>query len=800
MESNLGLTSEQALEYLEKDGPNQVGESLKSSTLHLLFRQFTNPAIVVLLITALIYGALGNEHDSLILIAIVIPSGLLTFIQEYQSQKIMDRLRQQLSLNARVIRDGIEIEIPVEGVVKGDVVALKPGELVPADALVLDDASFSVDESILTGESLPRRRSANARDELFMGTHIVGGVGRARVIRTGAESKYGEMAHRIALQDVDTSFEKGIRAFGFMVARYVFVLIIVIFLGNLVLKRPLFESLLFSLALAVGLTPQMLPVIISICLATGARRLSQEGVLVKRLDAIEDLGTMECLVTDKTGTLTLGELSLISANDVEGISSERIEQLGYENAALQTSSANAIDAALLRSVKSRPTRKKIGEIPFTFERRRVSVITSDGELICKGAFTEILSLSSRVRVKQSVQPIEGFRERLEEQNRDAGESGLKVIAVATKPGVTEISIGVESELIFEGLLLISDPPKEGARESLARLRDLGIELYLLTGDNAVTAAAIARQVEIPCTKVVRGKEVEKVSDHLLSDLLAQSKVIAEVDPLQKIRIVNVLKGNGQTVGFLGDGINDAAALRASDVAISVDEAVDVAKSASSIVLLEKDLSVIADGVVIGRRTFINTLKYIRISISALFGNVVSVALASYFLPYLPMLPTQILILNFFNDLPAIAIASDRVDAEELASPKEWTHRRIGHFMVFFGFISTAFDLMVFISCQLIFHASKEELRSTWFAESAITAVIAILVLRSPRAFWKSKPSNALLAISSLVIAVALMVPSLGLFGLFGLPKIDLKFTYLATGLALGYVVANEIAKRRVRLM
>ena len=374
MESNLGLTSEQALEYLEKDGPNQVGESLKSSTLHLLFRQFRNPAIVVLLITALIYGALGNEHDSLILIAIVIPSGLLTFIQEYQSQKIMDRLRQRLSLNARVIRDGIEIEIPVDEVVKGDVVALKPGELVPADALVLDEASFSVDESILTGESHPRRRSANARDELFMGTHIVGGIGRALVIRTGTESKYGEMAHRIALQDADTSFEKGIRTFGFMVARYAFVLIIAIFLGNLILKRPLFESLLFSLALAVGLTPQMLPVIISICLATGARRLSHEGVLVKRLDAIEDLGTLECLVTDKTGTLTLGELSLISANDVEGISSERIMQLGYENAALQTSSANAIDAALIRSVKSKSTRRRIGEIPFTFERRRVSEI------------------------------------------------------------------------------------------------------------------------------------------------------------------------------------------------------------------------------------------------------------------------------------------------------------------------------------------------------------------------------------------------------------------------------------------
>ena len=761
-------------------------------TARLLLRQFSSPAILILLVTATIYGLLGNQHDALVLLAIIIPSGLLTFFQEYRAEATIAKLERRLTPKAIVIRDGIEIGIGREQLRLGDLVRLTPGSVVPADLMLVDETNLMIDESVLTSEFTPRHKSPASDRELFMGTHVSSGSGSARVVRIGAATRYGELVAQLEGIEVQTSFEKGVRDFGLLVARAILVLVAFVFCGNLALQRPSFESLLFSLALAVGLTPQMLPVIISVCLSTGARRLAQEKVLVKRLDAIEDLGTMQLLCTDKTGTLTVGELRVERAVNSLGESSDAVLQLAAINATLQGSSANAIDEAIKASVLLTSLPTKSSEFNFDFQRRRVSVVLSDGNLICKGAFAELLALTSSV-AGVNVNLVDA-KQRLSALHLKLVREGYKVIAVATRPNSSELT--TEQDLDFAGFVLISDPPKREAQQSLAALEKLGIELKLVTGDSVAAALHIAAQVGIDTNSFCRGDQIATSSALELKRI----QVFAEVNPIQKSDLVARLRASGTVVGFLGDGINDAAALRASDVAISVDDAVDVAKSASSIVLLEMDLSVLADGVRIGRRTFENTMKYVKITMSASFGNVLSMALASFFLPFLPMLPTQILLLNFLSDLPALAISTDRVDAEDLGGARSWKLRGIGHFMVLFGLISTAFDLTLFFTAIGLFDASAEELRSSWFALSLMTEVIAVLVLRTRRGWWQSRPSKTLLAISILVVLFASSVPLLGVLQVVELPRIGLKFALTVLLIALGYAAVSEVMKRRTSLL
>lgn len=795
MTTIIGLTQQEADEYLRRDGLNEITRSRESHWYRILARQFLSPAILVLLATAIIYGLLGNAHDAIILLAIIIPSCLLTFVQEFRASGTLKRLEERLAVRVTVVRDGIVRQISMETLVRGDVVQLKPGDVIPADLILIDDSNITVDQSTLTGEAFPRRKSTITDPELFMGTHVVSGSSVARVVRTGAKTKFGELAERIAKEDVQTSFEKGVRDFGILVARAILILVAFVFTGNLVLQRPVFESLLFSLALAVGLTPQMLPVIISVCLSTGARYLASRKVLIKRLDAIEDLGTMEILCTDKTGTLTTGELSVYRCFDTEGRESESVARLAKENALLQTSSMNSIDQAIQRIPLSVEPRAKIGEADFTFDRRRVSVVTSDRDVITKGAFAEVLALATQARRENSVTPIGTQRSNLMRFHKEWSDAGFKVIAIATKQGATFPGDAIESEMTFEGFVLIADPPKADARDSLQRLVAQGIEVFLVTGDSALSATHVGREVGIPSDIVMRGEDIQVLEDHELVDAMKRGRIFAEIDPLQKLRILQLLRAQGRVVGFLGDGINDAAALKASDVAISVEDAVDVAKSASSVILLEKDLGVISDGVTIGRRTFENTMKYVRITISASFGNVVSMAIASFFLPFLPMLPTQILILNFLSDFPALAISTDSVDEEDLGSSRHWTMRGIGHFMVLFGLISTAFDLLLFFGALAILDATPGELRSSWFAASLITEVIAIIVLRTRRSPWRSSPSAGLFLLSLVIICLAFAVPGLGIFTIFDLPRVGWTFLTLLSVLVVSYGIATEVAKR-----
>ncbi len=761
-------------------------------TFRLLVRQFTSPAIVILSFTALIYGSLGNEHDAFLLLAIIMPSGLLTFLQEYRAEKIIEQLASRLAPNALVIRNDVETEIPISELQLGDLVRLRPGVVIPADLLIISESNLLVDESVLTGEPVPRHKSSNGDRELFMGTHVSSGTGSARVVQLGSGTRYGEMVARIEASDVETSFEKGVRDFGLLVARAIMFLVIFVFGGNLLLQRPLFESLLFSLALAVGLTPQMLPVIISVCLSAGARRLAKEKVLVKRLDAIEDLGTISVLCADKTGTLTIGELKVVGAVDAFGNASDEVLRLAYINAVLQESSANSIDDALKSAHSESKIPKKIREYGFSFERRRVSVVLDDGRMICKGSFREVLQISNRIRGLTG--ELESQISELTKVHENLISEGHKVIAVASGDGY--LTNRSERDLIFEGFILITDPPKVDARTSLSLLEELGIELKIVSGDSLASVRHIAGLVGIDKELVIPGSDISISSD----DEISRCRVFAEVDPLQKANLVKRLREMEKVVGFLGDGINDAAALRISDVAISVDSAVDVAKSASSIVLLEKDLAVLADGVRIGRRTFENTMKYVRITISASFGNVLSMAFASFFLPFLPMLPTQILLLNFLSDLPALAISGDSVDSEDLGGARNWTMRGIGHFMVLFGIISTAFDLTLFLVSITIFDCSAAELRSSWFALSLVTEVLAILILRTRRRSWRSLPSKTLIALSISIISGAIFVPLLGVLDVVQLPRIEPKFSVMVVLIAAGYALVSEIAKRRTGLM
>lgn len=787
-----GLSQEEVDRYLALDGPNVVIERQRFNRLALLTRQFSSPSILILIITALVYGLMGNPHDSLILLAIIIPSGLLTFIQEFRAATTLDQLRERLGSNITVIRDGYESEISIERIVRGDLIRLTAGDPVPADAIVLESTALLVDESVITGESLPREKGAKEDTELFRGTYLVGGSCLARVIRTGRMTKFGELAARLSSRDSVTAFEKGIARFGFFVARSILVLVILVFLGNLALDRPAFTSLLFSLALAVGLTPQMLPVIISICLSHGARLMAKERVLIRRLDAIEDLGSLQVLCTDKTGTLTEGELAVHETLNAAGSEDSRVLALAFENAINQSTNKGAIRDAIVSTQAIAIPREKSSELAFSFDRRYSTVTLIDGESVTMGAVSEVLALCTLIRADMAVIPITGSIKGLQDLHSSKTKAGFKVLAIASTKGDDE-------NLVFEGFLVLRDPVKVDAKASVQRLESLGIEVVLVTGDNLGTALHVAQEVGISTEAALIGQEITGLGKEEFLKRVQGTRVFAEVNPEQKVLIVEALRQSGRATGFLGDGINDAAALKVADVSISVDDASEIAKGASSVVLLEKDLSVIAEGVLLGRKTFENTMKYIKITISASFGNVLSMALASFFLPFLPLLPTQILLLNFLSDLPAVAISTDSVDQEQVRTPRSWSMRGLGHFMVFFGLISTFFDLALFFIVLKVLGGGESELRPIWFFASLVTEVIAIYALRTQGFAWQSRPSRTLATLCALVTLMTLFLISIGLLDPLGLEPIDPIGVVTIGLLGFGYLLSTEIGKRRTRI-
>jgi Mg2+-importing ATPase len=807
-----GLTAEEVQQRVEIYGPNRLAPPRRSGRLELLLAQYRSPIILILIFAALLSLALHDFTDAVIILIIIGVSGLLGFWQEVSAADAVARLLALVEVKATALRDGHPQEISTEAVVPGDILILSAGASVPADSLVLEAKDLFVDEATLTGEAYPVEKTtgplpadtplAQRRNALFMGTHVISGQAQAIVVRTGRQTEFGRISERLRTRAPETEFERGLRHFGYFLMEVTLLLVIGIFAINTYFGRPVLEAFLFSLALAVGLTPQLLPAIVSVNLAHGAREMAQEKVIVKRLSSIENLGSMNLLCSDKTGTLTQGQLHLDAALDAQGQPSDRVRLFAYLNASCETGFADPIDEAIRASDKlDIAAYTKLDEVPYDFIRKRLSILVStDGKslMISKGAVPNMLQVCSKVeRADGSTLDISAAAEQITQLCEDLARKGFRTLGVAWRDlgGGKILTKECEADMTFLGLLTFSDPVKPDLLQTVDDLRRLGVTLKVITGDSRYVAAHLWAQIGLPEPEVLTGPELHLTTDEALVHRADRAQVFAEVEPSQKERIILALKKAGNVVGFLGDGINDASALHAADVGISVDDAVDVAKEAADIVLLEKDLEVLRNGVKVGRKTFANTLKYVFMATSANFGNMFSMAGASLFLPFLPMLPKQILLTNLLTDFPEMAIADDSVDPESVQTPHRWDLGFIRRFMVIFGLLSSVFDYLTFGTLLFVLHADAAHLRTGWFMESVISAALIVLVIRSRRPFYRSAPGRYLMLATLGSVAATLLLPWIPLGRLFGFAPLAVSYSACLCLIILLYVAAAEFVKR-----
>ncbi|VVB64941.1 Copper-exporting P-type ATPase B [uncultured archaeon] len=695
-------------------------------------------------------------------------------------------------------------------VVPGDVVILRAGDIIPGDSLIFESKDLFVNEATLTGETYPAEKApgmlssdiplAKRSNSLFMGTSVVSGTARALVVHTGVATEFGQVSQRLRLAPEDTDFERGVKSFGYFLMHVTLLLVVAIFAVNVYLQKPVIDSFLFSLALAVGLTPQLLPAIISVNLAQGAKRMAAHKVIVKRLASIENFGSMNVLCTDKTGTLTEGRVQLKSALDVSGKESEKVLRYAYINSFYETGFNNPIDQAVLTSNKFDLTGvKKLDEVPYDFIRKRLSILVSLGGaniIITKGALDKGLEVCTRAETPQGPGEMGSIRGGVEKIFQDLSRQGVRVLGLSYKKVEKNVCLTRdEADMTFLGFLAFFDPLKEGIEATVKNLNSLGISLKVITGDNKLVAASVGRQVGLSETEIVSGRELRDMSDEALLNKVGSVDIFAEVEPNQKERIITAARKRGYVVGYMGDGINDASALRAADIGMSVEGAVDVAKEAADVVLLEKDLSVLSEGVIEGRKTFANTMKYVFMATSANFGNMFSMSLISLVIPFLPMLPTQVLLTNLLTDLPELTIASDNVDPELISQPQRWSIGFIRTFMMVFGLLSSIFDCATFVALLLILHVGPAEFRTGWFTESVISASMVVLIIRTRRPFFKSKPSSHLLGTTIAVAAITLLIPYSPLAGPFEFVKLPAALILMIVLISAVYVVTAEMVKK-----
>jgi Mg2+-importing ATPase len=814
--SSNGLSSTEADARLLRCGANTLDSRQKYSFLLKVVSRFRNPLVLILLVAAVISGLTGDVASLGIISTMVLLSVLLDSVQEYRAEQAAEQLKVSVALKEQVLRDGREITIRADQLVPGDVVLLAAGDLVPADGRLLEARDFFVNEGLLTGESYPTEKHvaaegtanvdlAQAEDAAFMGTSVVSGSAKLLLCATGNATQLGEISATLRHTPPPAALERGVYEFGLLIVRLTILLVLFVLLVNAFFHRPLLESFLFALALAVGLTPELLPMIVSVTLARGAMRMAKQKVIVKRLAAIHDLGSMDVLCTDKTGTLTEAKIALIRHITLSGTDSERVLELAWLNSHFETGLRSPLDTAILEHGSRNPAGwTKIDEVPFDFERRRVSVLLErEGRriLVVKGAPEDLLKLSSRYELsgERDTQPFDAAAlARAQTQFQTLCTEGFRVLGIAWREepaSQAHVVVSDEHDFVFAGYAAFLDPPKASAGAAIAALERSGVGIKIITGDNERVTQYVCAQLDIPIEGLLTGTELAALSEEALSARIEGTNLFCRVNPSQKNRIILALKRRGHVVGYLGDGINDAPSLHTADVGISVDGAVDVAKDAADIILLEHDLEVVERGVREGRRTFGNIMKYIMMGTSSNFGNMFSMAGASLILPFLPMLPIQVLLNNFLYDLSEVPIPMDEVDDELLAQPRHWDIKFIRNFMLVLGSVSSIFDFLTFGLLLWVFNATEALFQTGWFMESLATQVLVIFIIRTRESPLRSRPNPVLAGTSLAVAAVGILLPYTAIGRWFGFVPLPLAFLAALGAMVVCYLVLAEGVKR-----
>lgn len=831
-----GISSNEAVNRLEKYGLNQVAHEKPTPWYIQLINAFINPFVIILLalavisyITDIVFAPPGEKSWEAVLVIIIMVtiSALLHFFQEYRSGKAAQKLKSLVQSTAAIARKDTGVkEIPMKYIVPGDIVHLATGDMIPADLKIIDSKDLFISQSALTGESQPVEKFGIIKTKLnpkmnpsdidnicLLGTDVVSGSATGVVITTGNDTYFGSIAKSIVDKKIETSFEKGVNSVSRLLIKFMLVMVPIVFVVNGITKGDWLQAFLFGVSIAVGLTPEMLPVIITTNLAKGAIAMSKHKTVVKRLDAIQNFGAMDILCTDKTGTLTLDEIIVEKHLDVHGNENDRVLRHAYLNSYHQTGFRNLMDRAILKhgnekgfaELKHRYT--KVDEIPFDFARRRMSVVLqSEGnkrQLVTKGAIEEILSICSLVEYDEKVTELtEEIKKEVIDRVTGLNEDGMRVIGLAQKNDVPDeniFSVKDESNMVLMGYVAFLDPPKDSAAEALKVLDDHGVTVKVLTGDNEIVTKRVCRDVGLPIDNILLGTDIEGLTDEQLSSMIHNTTIFAKLSPIQKARVIKVIKDKGHTVGFLGDGINDAPALREADVGVSVDTAVDIAKESADIILLEKDLLVLEEGVVQGRGIFGNIVKYINMTVSSNFGNVFSVLVASAFLPFLPMLPIHLLIQNLFYDISQISIPWDTMDKDYVKEPRQWDPRNIMKFTIYIGPISSIFDIVTFLVMWYVFKANTPALQSLfhsgWFVEGLLSQTLIVHMIRTKKVpFIQSRATNPVLLLTGAIMIIGIFIPFSAFGAAAGLQPLPLSYFPWLIGILLAYAWSIQVAK------